>query len=69
MNFDPTTIIAGLVFGGIGFVAFIYGKKETNFKAMLTGAALIAYPYFIADLILTVAIGVALTASLFIFRD
>ena len=39
-------IMAGMVFSGIGFVAFTYGKKMGSGKHMILGAALMVYPYF-----------------------
>ena len=68
-GFSTAEILAGFIFGSAGFVAFIYGKRQHLWKPMLVGLALMAYPYFVADPIALVAIGVALTASLFLFRD
>ena len=62
-------LIGGLIFGSIGFVAFVYGKKQASFKPMGIGFALMAYPYFIPNTIAIYAIGIVLTASLFLFRD
>ena len=69
MNFSAGSIFAGIVFGAIGFAAFIYGKKQVSFKPMLIGIALMAYPYFVSNTILLWGIGAALTVSLFLFRD
>ena len=62
-------LIAGLIFGSIGFVALVYGKKQSRFKAMIIGIILIGYPYAVSNVIAIYAIGAALTAALFIFRD
>jgi ABC-type xylose transport system permease subunit len=64
-----TVLFAGLLFGTIGFAAFIYGKKSQNWKPMTTGVVLMAYPYFIENAWLVYAIGIALCVSLFVFRD
>ena len=69
MNFSASSLFAGIVFGAIGFAAFIYGKKQASFKPMLIGIALMAYPYFVSNTILLWGIGAALTVSLFLFRD
>jgi len=60
-------LIGGLLFGGIGFVAFVYGKKQTNLKALLIGIILMVYPYFVSNVILLYVIGTVLTVCLFIF--
>ena len=66
---SASTIYAGLIFGAIGLAAFIYGKKQTSFKPMVIGIALMAYPYFVSHEIWVWAIGAVLTFSLFLFRD
>jgi hypothetical protein len=34
-------IFASVIFGSIGFAAFIYGKKQSSFKALVIALALI----------------------------
>jgi len=58
-----------IVFGAIGLAAFIYGKKQSSFKAMLLGVAISAYPYFIPETWMLYAIGIVLTSLLFVWRD
>ena len=67
-GFTTAEVLAGLIFGSIGFVAFIYGKRRDLWKPMFTGIALMAYPYFITDAIALYSVGAALTATLLIFR-
>ena len=64
-----TNLMAGVIFGAIGFAAFIYGKKQASFKPMVIGIALMAFPYFISNTVAVYAIGAALSIALFIFRD
>ncbi len=64
-----TDLFAPLMFGSVGLGAFVYGKKTSNWKHMAIGAALMAYPYFIDSALLQYSIGIALCASLFVFRD
>ncbi len=69
MNFSAANIIAGLVFGGIGFVAFRYGRKEMLIKPMVIGIALMVYPYFISHDVAVFVIGAVLCALLYFFRE
>ena len=62
-------LVSGLLFGSIGFVAFMYGKRQASLKAMLIGVLLMVYPYFVSNTLASYAIGVALTAALFVVRD
>ena len=68
-SFQTSNLIAGVIFGGIGFAAFIYGKRQSSFKAMMIAMALMAYPYFVSNSVAVYAIGIALTVALFLFRD
>lgn len=68
-SFNWMTLVSGIVFGSIGFVAFIYGKKQSLFKHMLIGIALMAYPYLVSGTLPQVLVGLGLTAALFIWRD
>ena len=64
-----TNLFGALVFGSIGLVAFMIGKKRARFKMMITGIILMGYPYFIWNTIALYALGGLLTASLFVFKD
>ena len=48
-EFSLTNIIAGLVFSGLGFVVFTYGKRMSYWVPMLCGIGLMMLPLFIAD--------------------
>ena len=64
---NTANIFASIIFGSIGFAAFIYGKKQSNLKALVIGVALMVYPYFVANEIAVYAIGVVLTLALVFF--
>jgi hypothetical protein len=68
-DFNFFKIVACGLFGAIGFVAFVYGKRQSEWKPMITGALLMAYPYFISDTIAIYLIGAVLTASLYFWRE
>jgi len=65
----PANLFGMLVFGVIGSGAFMYGKKTAGWRAMSIGAALVFVPSFIDPTWLMYAVGAALTAALFVFRD
>lgn len=62
-------LLGGLIFSGVGFVAFVYGKKQGLWKTAVIGVLLMAYPYFFGDVMMVYGIGFALTIALFIFKD
>ena len=66
---DMGRLIGGFLFGGVGFVAFVYGKGQASLKLMVLGAVLMAYPYVVSNTLATYVIGIILTAGLFLLRD
>jgi hypothetical protein len=58
----------GLLFGSVGFGFFMYGKKQKAAVPLICGGALMACPYFVANTLLLVAIGVALMAIPYFVR-
>jgi len=62
-------LIVGMIFSGIGFVALAYAKGEANIKMGLIGMVLMAYPYVVTNTLAMIAVGIALTASLYFVRD
>lgn len=62
-------LFGALLFGTVGFAAFVYGKKNAGWKPMVLGAGLMVYPYFIEATWLLYVIGVVLTAGLYFWRD
>ena len=64
-----SNLMAGLVFGSIGFVAFIYGKRMHIWKPMFVGIALMVYPYFVENTTWLFATGIFGTALLFFQRS
>src|SRR5438309_621120 len=68
VNLSAANLIGGLVFGSIGFVAFVYGKRMNLWKPMFLGIALMVYPYFVSNDLLMIAIGTIGTAGLFFLR-
>jgi hypothetical protein len=69
VNFSAANLIGGLVFGSIGFVAFVYGKRMNLWKPMLLGLGLMIYPYFISDDKIMLAIGICGSIALFFIRE
>ena len=68
-DFDTSTLLLGLLFSGIGFVAFRYGRKMELVGPVVIGLVLMAYPMFVRGPVWTATVGIALTACLWLFRD
>jgi len=68
LSMDGYDILGSLLFGTIGLVSFMIGRKRSNTKLMIIGALLMGYPYIVPSTLLMYIIGVILTAVLFLWR-
>ena len=66
MGFDPTWLFLSLIPSGIGFVLFVYGKKQGRWPHMLAGLLFSIYPYFTPSILSMAVIGIALGAGLWV---
>ena len=66
---DPAYLFGSILFGAVGLAAFIYGKRLARWKPLVLGIALMAYPYFVSRTWAVYAVGVILSALIFLLRD
>jgi hypothetical protein len=62
LEFSPSSLLAGFIFGVIGIAIFRKGKKDAEFDLIFIGIALMIYPYFTKGPLWDWGIGVALCA-------
>lgn len=62
-------LLGNLLFSGIGFVAFTFGRKQGRLKTTLLGVLLMCYPWFVPSTLVLYIVGSVLTLCLFIFAD
>jgi hypothetical protein len=65
----PGSLFAAIVFGAVGLAAFLHGRRTGAIMPVLAGVTLMAYPYFVTDTTLSIAIGLGLCGLLYVFRD
>ena len=68
-DFSPANLIGGFIFGSIGFVAFIHGKRMNLWKPMFCGLGLMVFPYFIANTAIMYVIGSIGSIALLFLRE
>lgn len=68
-DLDPTAIWLNLVFGGIGFIAYRYGRSMELVPPVAIGLALMVYPWFVSSLAWNAVIGCTLTLALWVLRE
>jgi hypothetical protein len=49
MDFDSGSLFAELIVSGIGFVLFVYGKKQDRWPHLVSGLLMMVYPYFVSS--------------------
>ena len=57
-----------MLFGSVGLGFFVYGKRQKAVVPLVCGLALMAFPYFVANTIALVAVGVVLIAIPYFVR-
>lgn len=65
---EVSILLWGVLFSSIGLGFFIYGKKQRAPVPLVCGIALMAYPYFIPNVIALVGVGIVLTAIPYFLR-
>ncbi len=60
MAFDANSLLLSLAISSVGFVFFMYGKRQARLPQMITGVALMVFPYFVTNLLAMglVAVGI-----------
>jgi hypothetical protein len=65
MTFDPTLLFLSAIPSGIGFVLFVYGKKQQRLPQLVAGLVFMIYPYFTQTALSMLAVGLALGGALY----
>ena len=68
-SFSAANILGNILFSGIGYVAFSYGKKMDNLRVMIQGGVLMGYSYLVSDTLWMYLIGTGLTAWVWMTRN
>jgi len=64
MTLDSTWLFLSLIPGGVGFVLFVYGKKQQRWPQLVAGLAMMVYPYFATTVTTLLLGGAVVTAGL-----
>ncbi len=66
MNIDSTWLVLSLIPSGVGFILFVYGRKQVRMPQLVAGIAMMVYPYFTASVTWLTVVGVAIGAALYV---
>lgn len=63
-----STLRWGIIFGSIGLGFFVYDKKQKAMIPILSGIALMVFPYFISNIYIMILSGIVLIALPYFIR-
>lgn len=68
-DISVSSLIAGFIFGVIGWWLFREGRKRSNNYSIYIGLALMIYPYFIESALKNWVMGIALCMAAYYFWE
>jgi len=66
MDLSPNALLASLIVSSVGFVVFMYGKKQQRVPHLVIGLLMCAFPYVIGDVVWISVIAGVLLAGLWL---
>jgi hypothetical protein len=66
VSLDPTWLFLSLIPSGVGFVLFVYGKKQQRWPQLAAGIGFMVYPYFTASTLSLTIVGVGMGIALWL---
>ena len=60
ISLNTSSLLWAVLFGSVGLGFFMYGRKQRAIVLLVCGVALMAFPYFVSNMILLVSIGFVL---------
>jgi hypothetical protein len=66
VDLDVSSIAAGFVVSGIGFVLFNYGRKMGRLPQVVVGLVLMVFPYFVPSVLAMLGITALLCGLLYL---
>lgn len=66
MSLDANLLILSLVPSELGFVLFVYGRKQQRWPHLAAGIAFMVYPYFTQTVLSMTAVGTGLALALYL---
>jgi hypothetical protein len=66
VSFDPGTLFLSLITSGIGFVLFMYGKKQERLPQLIGGIVMMIYPYFVSSLLMNALVGAGIIGAVWL---
>ncbi len=65
----PLSLFFNILISVVGFGYYIFGKKQQDIVFIFDGLALLVFPYFVANIWLTIVIGAILAVFPFLYKN
>ena len=56
-------LLLSILFGALGLGYVVYGRRQRKGSALIAGVGLMVFPYFVASMLATLALGFALVVA------
>lgn len=66
MDLETSSFIASLIVSSIGFVVFVYGKRQQRVPQVVVGLVLMGFPYLVPGVLLMTSIAAVLLIGLWL---
>lgn len=68
LDMSMGVLLSGLILGGVGFVMFMYGKRESDFKTLFGGIALGVLPMAVHSLMMLWGLSAAVIGGILLLK-
>ena len=65
---DTTTLFAGVIFGAIGMGYIVYGRKQKNPIALVSGLVLCTLPYLLPNIVILILVNIVFVILPFVIK-
>ena len=65
---DVTSMMLSVLFGALGAGYALYGRKQRALAPLISGVALIVFPYFVTGGLMTLVVGAVISAVPYFWR-
>lgn len=66
MDLETSSLVASLIVSSIGFVVFVYGKRQQRVPQIVVGLVLMGFPYLVPGVLVMASIAAVLLLGLWL---
>jgi hypothetical protein len=66
LDINYNELLVSILVSSVGFIAFVYGKRQARAPQMIAGLILMIFPYFVSNVLAIFGIGAAVMAVMWL---